>query len=190
MVAAVLAVLFLMIGYVFRFSVGVSHNIGCVNNLRILALTNLRYAEEHHGTLASGASADSGSSRPRNMWWRYNLRTYLGAANGDGTSSGDQGFCPELLCPADDTRGGEDASGNVSESLRRSYNVNAKLERRVQGVRIRYRLQEIHEPALLTLCGEGDFGYPSTVELENGELLSLGYEQGVLQQVRWRLRKA
>lgn len=171
-VITVVAVLLLLVGYGINRAVGVAHNIECASNLRTLALTNLRYAGDHYGTLASGASSENGNSRPRHLWWRYNLRTYLGAANGDGTPAGDQGFCPTLLCPSDESRGGEDASGNVGESLRRSYNVNAKLERRIQGVRVRYQLQEIREPSLVMYMADANWSQAGRGEFINGDSLN------------------
>lgn len=48
--------------------------------------------------------------------------------------------------------------------------------------------QNWSEPHLLTSCPEGDFGYPSTVELLNGNLLTLWYQHGALHQARWVLK--
>ncbi len=48
------------------------------------------------------------------------------------------------------------------------------------------------EPAVLSDDGSGDLGYPSTVELANGELLSIWYEKmkehpkAILRQARWK----
>jgi hypothetical protein len=49
------------------------------------------------------------------------------------------------------------------------------------------------EPVKLSADGSGDLGYPSTVELSDGAMLTVWYEKrpdspnAVLRQVRWRL---
>lgn len=167
-VLAVSGILIALISIAFNSAIHAAKRAECMNNLRQIGQANLAYAADNQGILASGRS----SGRERPFWWRYNLRTYFGAANGDGTWQGDLGFCPVLVCPSDPTRGGEDVSGEVGESLRRSYNVNAKLERTIGGTPVRYRLQEIPYPSQVLYAMNANWSQTGRGEFINGDSLA------------------
>ncbi len=144
----------------------------CTSNLRQIGMANMAYVTENGGVINSGRSSWGGGSRPRELWWRYNLRTYFGAADGGGNWRGDLGYCPVLVCPADDSNGGEGADGHVGESLRRSYNVNAKLERQMGGIPVRYRMQQIEFPSRVMYAMDADWGVGGNSEFVNGSSIN------------------
>ncbi len=123
---AVLSVLAVLVVSNARSLRGKAAAIRCMNNLKQIGAANLAYASDHRGQIAARNNIRdaNGNPTPRNHWYRYIWRTYFGAANGDGTSQGDSGYCEAMICPADPTHGG---GPDVSRSLQRSYNVNQSL---------------------------------------------------------------
>lgn len=124
----------------------------CVANLRAIGAANIDYAAENNGKIAARNNVrdEEGNPTPRTQWYRYIWRTYFGAANGDGTWQGDVGFCKQMVCPADPTRGGEPG---VGESLRRSYNVNQALSTK-GGEK---RMQTVSKPSATMYAGDIDW---------------------------------